>query len=331
MTATADVVVHQIFPPLSAVEIADLRRSIQSHGVLHAITVDQHGQIIDGHHRKALADELDVSCPVSRVEVRDESHACELALELNLARGARRAAMQDKTQRNATILACRERGMSTTRIAELIGVPQRTVADACEVSGTANFTAPVTVEGKDGKQHPATQVDKSAEAVRERRKVAADMAQAGATRQEIADALGVSVRSVYTWLGDSSEPEPGAASKTADAVAARYRKVRALAADGYTSAQIAAAVGLTEAGVKSGCRERGIDVPADAVMGKARRHDSNRIVAETVDALEGAAHGIRLVRLADLDRSQIEGWTTSLNDSLRALTRLNKQMKEMAQ
>jgi hypothetical protein len=46
-----------------------LRASIRTHGVLVAVVRDQHGRIIDGHHRERIAAELGVACPVETVRL----------------------------------------------------------------------------------------------------------------------------------------------------------------------------------------------------------------------------------------------------------------------
>jgi hypothetical protein len=112
----------------------------------------------------------------------------------------------------------------------------------------------------------------------------------------------------------------------------RLARIRELAPTGYTSHQIAAEIGVQAEYVRLRAREHGIEIVADKVMGRsARRVDSNHIVQETVNSLEGLTVGIRLVNFDDLDREQAENWATSLTDSLRALNRLAKQIKEMTQ
>jgi hypothetical protein len=104
-----------------------------------------------------------------------------------------------------------------------------------------------------------------------------------------------------------------------------------LAARGLNSAQIAGELGVTEQYARRLARRHGIQIKADEVTGRARRLDSNRIVGETATALEGLAMGVTLIDLVDLDPAEIKGWAASLTESLRALNRLAKQMREMAQ
>ncbi len=114
---------------------------------------------------------------------------------------------------------------------------------------------------------------------------------------------------------------------------ARVDKAKAMAAEGYTSRQIADAIeGIEDfTGFK---KRHGIDVPADAVVGKTRHHDADRMVAETVHTLEGAAMTVGLIgdpRTAGVNPDLIEDWATSLRASLTVLTQFSKQLKEIAQ
>lgn len=107
----------------------------------------------------------------------------------------------------------------------------------------------------------------------------------------------------------------------------RVVRAREMAAEGCTSRQIGEAIGVRAMGDFK-ARHR-IEVPADAVVGKTRRHDTNRIIRETVYALDGAASALDLIDLDAVDLDQVEGWVTSLSSSLRSLNRLHKQLKEM--
>lgn len=124
-------------------------------------------------------------------------------------------------------------------------------------------------------------------------------------------------------------PEPGISH--GDAPARRRELIREWAAQGYSSRQMAPRLGMRIDAVTQIAREGGIDVPADKIIGRTRRHDSNRIVRETVHALEGLAMGVQLVERDDLDICEVANWATSLTDSIRVLNRLVKTMKEIAQ
>ena len=107
--------------------------------------------------------------------------------------------------------------------------------------------------------------------------------------------------------------------------------IREMAGRGHTSDQIAREVGATEEYVRRRARECDIDIPGDRVMSRTRRLDHTKFVNETVVQLEALASGLDVLDLSQVDRSQIANWSTSLTDSLRALNRLAKQIKEMDQ
>lgn len=107
--------------------------------------------------------------------------------------------------------------------------------------------------------------------------------------------------------------------------------IRSLAQRGYRSRQMATQVGVTEETVRDIARDFNIEIPADQVAGRTRRIDSNRVARETVFALEGAAAGLGLIDYKDLDDPELASWAISLTESMRALNRFVKQIKEMTQ
>lgn len=118
------------------------------------------------------------------------------------------------------------------------------------------------------------------------------------------------------------------------AVEARVAKATEMAGAGYTSRQIAESIGIDADGFTAFKKRHGVTVPADAIVGKTHRHDSDRMVSESVATLEGVAMTLDLVGHpadAGLDAELIEGWVTSLRSSLTVLTQFSKQLKEMTQ
>ena len=53
----------QVMPDLNEEEYAVLRDDIARHGVMVPIVEDQHGRILDGHHRDRIATELGIDAP----------------------------------------------------------------------------------------------------------------------------------------------------------------------------------------------------------------------------------------------------------------------------
>ena len=95
-----------------------------------------------------------------------------------------------------------------------------------------------------------------------------------------------------------------------------------------SSGQIGERLGIGDDQVRQVAREHGIDIRADAVLGRARRPDSNRIVRETVHALEGLAMGVELADPAGLDPAEAAEWAASMTRSIRLLSKFLRQMKE---
>jgi len=110
--------------------------------------------------------------------------------------------------------------------------------------------------------------------------------------------------------------------------AAKWERIAALAASGSASSQIARDVGMSEAGVKSGAKDRGIDIRADRVLGRVHRLDSNRIIRESVSALENIISGLALINPDDIDPEEAKKWTDSLTASRNALSKAIRQIEK---
>lgn len=107
----------------------------------------------------------------------------------------------------------------------------------------------------------------------------------------------------------------------------RAEIIQQMAAEGHHRDQVARHLGITREAVNNIARDYSIDFPADSV-GRVRRADSARIVRETVNTLEGLLMALPLVDVDDLDPAEAGEWTASLDQSLRALNRFNKKIKE---
>ena len=73
----------QLFDALDAATESALTESIRRFGVLVPVVRDQHGNVLDGHHRARIADTLGVKYPVSVIRVADDAEAREIARTLN--------------------------------------------------------------------------------------------------------------------------------------------------------------------------------------------------------------------------------------------------------
>lgn len=111
----------------------------------------------------------------------------------------------------------------------------------------------------------------------------------------------------------------------------RLAQIRELAPTGMTSGQIGERIGVNEEQVRKIANRHSVEIPADKVMRGTRRLDHTKFVVETVSALEALASGLDVLDLTKVDHTQVEHWATSLTDSLKKLSRLRNDIKEMTQ
>jgi hypothetical protein len=88
----------------------------------------------------------------------------------------------------------------------------------------------------------------------------------------------------------------------------RREQIRDMAAEGYSSHQIAAKLELTEEGCRKIAREIGVVLVADKAISRAHRHDSTRIMEHIVMDAENLTTDVNLIDFASLDHQQIGAW-----------------------
>lgn len=137
-----------IMPPLDPAEYAALREDITTRGVLVAVEVDTDGQILDGHHRVAICEDLGIGYP--RVVRAGLSHEQKIAhaVALNLAR--RHLSPEARAE---TVAALRAQGWSTRKISRQSGISQSTVVRDLHAGDPDG--SPAVVVGVDGKRYAA--------------------------------------------------------------------------------------------------------------------------------------------------------------------------------
>ena len=110
------------------------------------ITVDQHGRVVDGNNRAAIAAELGIDCPRVVVEVADDDAAIDMALTLNC---ARRHLTQEQKRQLIRAELSRRADDSDRAIARRVGCSPSTVgAVRKDEEGVSNLDSrsPVTRE-----------------------------------------------------------------------------------------------------------------------------------------------------------------------------------------
>lgn len=115
---------YQFLPRLSDDEYTSLEKSIREHGIQVPIVVDENGSVIDGHHRKEIADRLGLPCPRNTARDLDETGKRTLACSLNLDR--RHLNREQKREVIAKSLMA-DPQLSNRQHAERVGVDHKTV------------------------------------------------------------------------------------------------------------------------------------------------------------------------------------------------------------
>ncbi|WP_416444695.1 ParB N-terminal domain-containing protein [Leucobacter sp. HNU] len=115
----------QFMPDQTPEALAVLRADILEHGIQVPVVKDQHGRILDGNNRAAIADQLGIDYPVEVVHVADDEEAEDRAISLNL---KRRSISQAQMRELIADQIDRHPDMSDRAIAKRLGCSHPTVA-----------------------------------------------------------------------------------------------------------------------------------------------------------------------------------------------------------
>jgi hypothetical protein len=110
---------------------------------------------------------------------------------------------------------------------------------------------------------------------------------------------------------------------------AKWGRVELLANSGLTSAQIAREVGMSEQGIRKGAKDRGIEFPADRIVGKVRRINPLEVLDRIVTSLEADVSALSLVTYDDITPEQATEWLDRLTDPLREIRKMQNRLKEI--
>lgn len=146
--------IYQTMPPLAQDDADALERSIRTHGIQTPIIVDEHGNILDGHHRREIATRCGLPLPVEVRRDLDEATKIALSISLNVDRRQLTAA-QKREIIAASLKAAPE--SSDNSIAKTVGVHNETVtAVRKKLEATGDVTESVTRTDTLGRRQPAT-------------------------------------------------------------------------------------------------------------------------------------------------------------------------------
>ena len=143
---------YQIMRPLTAQEYDELKKSIIEHGQLVAIDCDEHGNVIDGHHRFKICIELGIK-PNKIVHVGlTEEEKIDFARQANIAR--RHLTLEEKREAIRKQLA-ETPEKSDRQIAAELGISNSTVSVARkDMVASGQLCDSHSSIGADGKERP---------------------------------------------------------------------------------------------------------------------------------------------------------------------------------
>ena len=150
---------YQLLPELAANEYSVLKADIAEHGILVPVEVDEHGTLLDGHHRVRAWTEL----TAEGVEVADYPRMIRAGLTEHQKRAhvrrinlVRRHLTQDQRRELIKDQVRDTPEQSNNRIADALGVSDMTVAAVRDELESGSQIGNVDQRvGKDGKSYPA--------------------------------------------------------------------------------------------------------------------------------------------------------------------------------
>jgi N6-adenosine-specific RNA methylase IME4 len=128
MNESATLPKYQLLPPLQAEDFARLKRDIAERGVQVPIELDEHGQVLDGHHRLQAIQEL----RNEGVELPDPPVIARLGMN----EAEKRAHVRSLNLNRRHLTAAQRRAVIAEQLTETPDVSDRSIAAALSVSPT---------------------------------------------------------------------------------------------------------------------------------------------------------------------------------------------------
>jgi len=280
--------------------------------------------LADGFHRTQAATRNGCVEIPADVRVGTKQDALWFALGANRANGQR---LSEADKRHAIVLALAAwPDKPASEIAEQAGCGHSYVSRVrAEVSTSGNL--PDRVTGKDGKSYPASR-GPNAKSIEKREAIAA-LIRDGVPPSEIPALVRVSMTTVTDVNKEMGASVGVDMSKTA--TSQRRKDVAQMAERGFSSRQIAGAIGIGEDRVRRIAQEDGVVIHADRVIGGTRRHDSNRILERMALDATGLCADVDLIDFADVDVSRMAEWVESFESARKQLVAFISRMKKEQQ
>ncbi len=107
----------------------------------------------------------------------------------------------------------------------------------------------------------------------------------------------------------------------------RWDRLAGLAAEGHSSHQIATILGVSRETVMVRAKKIGLSIHADAVVGKTRRIDPERVLRSFAETLESLAPSCEQIEPEKIDRAVVAECLGLIDDACRAIGRLRSRLR----
>lgn len=313
---------YQPFRDLPANQYEALKADIAQKGVLLPVVVDEDGNILDGHQRRRICAELHIDCPTTVMAGLSEDEKQAVATVLNVFR--RHLAGVERSQAIQRLSAL---GWSARRIGETVGVHHTTVIRDMDRSGGA-FAPPDEMDPETG-EVPDTSASGDSDANSSEGVAPGDdpaPSEGGEASPEPTPAPKANGTHVVGKDG-KKYPKKKNSSPSPEAIEKRRADIKRLAEEGNTAAQIASHLGLARQTVLDHAKAIGLVIHADVLLKNTRKPEANVVMENTIQMALDLTVGLEnLVDFADLDGDHLEQWVSSLDDAIRSLQTLKRNL-----
>lgn len=109
----------------------------------------------------------------------------------------------------------------------------------------------------------------------------------------------------------------------------KWESVAELSAQGFTSAQIAREIKMTESGLRESAKRKGIEFPADKLAG-TKRINALEVLERIVLGFEVTESSLDLVSYENVTKEQAAEWSNRLEAPLRAIRAMHTELKRIS-
>lgn len=286
--------VADLFPFITGKAFDEFVEDIRVNGQREPVVLDADGQLLDGRNRAR-------ACQILGLDVKETRYAGEDAEAWIISHNVHRRHL---TESQRALVAARRAMLSR---------------------GGHDLTVPI---GTTATLKPVSLDDVARELNVGRRSVVRASVILKSGDHELIESVASGEKSVYAAQQELPKNAVGAKNCERPALIDRPEEVAELIRQGATRTQIAKRLGVTESHVSKVVRRHGLTITADQARGKVRRHDANRVLANTAEAAEVAAISLRDLDPADLDPETCQEWLDSLTTSTTAIRMAVKKIKE---